>query len=79
MAAHRIPRRYLQVAIGELSAAVKDTVDEARYGSAYFGRSRPKQTAAGVISGYAHYYRRSSKLDVAGARSRRGRRTWLSR
>ena len=28
MASRRIPRRYLQVAIGELSAAVKDTVDD---------------------------------------------------
>jgi 2-polyprenyl-3-methyl-5-hydroxy-6-metoxy-1,4-benzoquinol methylase len=66
LAARRSARRYLEVAIGELSASVKDTVDEARYGSAYFGRSRPKHTASGgVISGYARYDRRSSNLDIA--------------
>jgi 2-polyprenyl-3-methyl-5-hydroxy-6-metoxy-1,4-benzoquinol methylase len=66
VAAGRAGRRVIDIAVGELRAAVKDTVDESRYGAAYFGRSRPKHTATGgVISGYARYDRRSSNLDIA--------------
>ncbi|MFN2450832.1 MAG: class I SAM-dependent methyltransferase [Candidatus Dormibacteria bacterium] len=58
-------RRWLEIAASEVTAALTDTVDEARYGAAYFGRSRPKQTDAGLVSGYARYDRSSSQMNLA--------------
>lgn len=58
-------RRGLEVAASEVTAALTDTVDEARYGSAYFGRTRPKNTPAGLVTGYARYDRSSSNMNLA--------------
>jgi SAM-dependent methyltransferase len=55
----------MQLGVGEATAAMTDTVDEVRYGSAYFGRSRGKTGQGGTVSGYAQYHRASSRLDVA--------------
>jgi len=65
VAARTPGRRLFERAVTELSAALTDTVDEHRYGAAYFGRARPKADSGGVISGYVRYGRSTSNLDIA--------------